>query len=70
MVAIPGASDCPGVVGAALGLVGATIGLLLVLVWDVVPLGWYLLVLFGGVLWVSVFFCLLWEWDHFPYIGS
>jgi hypothetical protein len=66
----PSPKECPGVVGAAIGLVGATIAVLLLLVWNVVPLGWYLLVGFGGVLWISVLFCLLWEWDHFPYVGS
>lgn len=70
MVPIPSPTECFGIVGAAIGLVGSTIGVVLVLVLDVAPFGWYVLVGSGALLWVSVLYCLLWEWDHFPYIGS
>ncbi|MFW5939454.1 MAG: hypothetical protein ACOCSD_06565 [Halolamina sp.] len=66
MVAIPSPADCIGVLGLALGAIGLLVSLPLLLVFDVVPWGWYLVVASGTLAAFSLLYCMIWEWDHLP----
>lgn len=66
MVAVPRPSDCIGVVGLALAVVGIVVSLGMLLIWKVVPWGWYLLVASGTLWGVSWLYCASWEWEHVP----
>lgn len=70
MVSIPFPSDCIGVVGVALGVLGILVSIGLLLVLELVPWGWYLLVASGTLWGVSWLYCLGWGWEHVPYTRS
>ncbi|GAB7095362.1 hypothetical protein JCM30237_25150 [Halolamina litorea] len=70
MVSLPSPADCPGVIGAVIGLVGVVLSVLMIVVWETVPLGWYVLVASGTLWGFSILFCMIFEWDHIPYFGS
>ncbi|WP_435361613.1 hypothetical protein [Haloarchaeobius sp. DFWS5] len=64
---IPSPFDCLGVLGIVLAVVGILISLPLVLLWENVPWAWYLFVASGTLGAISVFYCMIWEWDRFPF---
>lgn len=70
MAIIPRPSECIGVVGLAIAVVGIVVSLGMVLFWDIVPLGWYLLVASGTLWGISWLYCAGWEWEHFPFTRS
>lgn len=61
---IPSPKDCFGIVGVMIGFLGGLVGLGLVAFTDVTPWGFVLLALSGWVAFSSVFYCILWEWEH------
>jgi len=63
---IPSPRDCFGIVGVVIGFAGGLVGLFLVLFADVTPWGFVLLAISGWVSFSSVFYCILWEWEHLP----
>lgn len=70
MVSIPSPFECIGVLGLIIGAVGLVIGLPMLLLWDVVPWGWYVVVTSGTLAGLSFLYCWAWEWDHLPFPGS
>lgn len=70
MVDVPSPRDCLGVVGMAIGTLGILVSLPLLLIGGVVPWGWYLFVASGTLAALSLLYCMVWEWDHFPPSGS
>ena len=67
---IPGPFECIGVRGVLLGALGIVVGLPMLLVWDISPWGWYLVVSGGTLAGLSFLYCWGWEWDHLPFPGS
>ena len=69
MVDIPSPRDCIGVAGMAIGLVGVLASFVLLVV-DIGPTWWYVFLASGTLVAASFFYCMIWEWDHFPPSGS
>ncbi len=67
---IPSPFECIGVAGVILGAIGLLVGLPMLLVWNVVPWGWYVVVASGTLVGLSFLYCWAWEWDHLPLPGS
>lgn len=70
MVSIPSPFECIGVLGLIIGAIGLAIGLPMLLLWDVVPWGWFVVVASGTLAGLSFLYCWAWEWDHLPFPGS
>lgn len=70
MVTIPRPSECIGIVGVALATIGIVVSLGMLLIWSVVPWGWYLLVASGTLWGISWLYCFGWGWEHVPFSRS
>lgn len=69
MVDVPRPESCVGVVGIAVGLIGILASFVL-LAANVGPTWWYVFLASGTLVSASFFYCMIWEWDHFPPSGS
>ena len=55
-----------GVLGVILGVIGLLVGLPMLLIWNIVPWGWYITVGSGTLVGLSFLYCWGWEWEHLP----